>query len=215
MRTLLLLCFLLTASLGLTAQVDSMLRSITSLDLYYGNRAFFGNFYKQLNTTSKYHFSSPVQTIGLGISGNFLLTRGGNFYGHFIYNQILPQTIVIQDSLKGKLNGFVFSFAYGGAYQKAESNFALLFYLGFNTGRLKITGNPQLQEKNPFFAPKVGVQPKIRFGKMALSLIAEYDYDVSKPSWRRTLSAKGDQVTMAKFRQTGLTGHIGIGYVFD
>jgi hypothetical protein len=206
---------LLSITLSLAAQKDTTSdQTLSSFDIYYGVRPFFGDLYHQLNSTTNFSFSPPIRTIGIGTSGHFIMSRASDFYGHFVYNQILPEAIHIQDTIKAKITGFIFSFAYGGAVTTTSGVFAFYFYLGLNTGRLKITGDENLAQKNPFFAPKIGVQPKIKLGRIALTFIFEYDYDISKTSWRRTLFAKVDQVNIAPFRQTALTGQVGLGYLF-
>ena len=185
--------------------------TLSSFDIYYGCRPLFQNFYKQLNTINDLKFGKPLQTIGVGSSGHFLVNRGSDFYGHWIYNQILPQTIFIQDSIKGKLSGFVFSFAYGASI--ISKNFVFMFYSGFNTGRLRMFGNELIRQKNPFFSPKIGIQPKIKLGKIALTLIIESEYDISKPRWRRTSLANENKSNLDALKQSGITAQLGVGYL--
>jgi hypothetical protein len=188
---------------------------ISSLDVYYGYRPQIQNFYNQLSTLNNINFSKPLKMIGIGETGEFVISRNGKMTGHVIYDQIIPQVIYVQDTLKAKITGFVFSFAYGAAITTRSEKFALYYYSGFNTGRLRVYGNDLLKQKNPFFSPKVGIQPKIKMGKMALILILEYEYDLSRTTWRRTVSSKGNKTSLASFRQTGVTAQLGVGYVIE
>jgi hypothetical protein len=205
--------FIFLSNLYLTAQNKT--GAFSSFDLYYGYRPQFQNFYNQLNTVKDLNFGKPLQMVGIGLSGQFVVMRDGTFNGHFIYNQIIPQTIYVSDTLEAKVSGFVFSFAYGGAITTKSEKFALCYYLGFNTGRLRMYSNDVLKQKNPFFSPKIGIQPKAKIGKISLTLILDYEYDATNPNWRRTIFSNPNQSTLASLRQTGITGQLGIGYVMD
>lgn len=184
-------------------------------DFYYGYRSSFQSFYNQLNTTNNFKFNKPLQTLGIGMSGEFNISRADNFNGHFIYSQIIPQTIHIKDTIKCKITGFIFSFAYGRTLLTAKSGiFNLGFYLGFNTGRLRMYGNELVRQKNPFFSPKIGLQPKIKLGHIDFTFIFEYEYDISKSDWKRTLFSNNDKVSLNNLRQTGITAQVGIGYTY-
>lgn len=185
-----------------------------SFDVYYGYRSFSGNFYNQFSKITKPDLSLPLQVVGVGVSGRFIVTRGSNFNGHFTYSKVIPQRIKVQDTLSGKVGGFFVSFGYGTSLIRVPRVFDLDVYTGFNTGRIKITGNELLQQKNPFFSPKIGLQTKLTLCNIAISLRGEYEYDISKVNWRRTLVANENKVNLAGFRQTGITALLGIGYAF-
>ncbi len=206
--TLLVLFFISTF---LAAQKDTI-SSISSYDLYYGCRPSFQNFYNQLNTTNKFEFNNPLQMIGIGSSGRFPITRDGSMCGHIIFNQIIPQSIYINDTIKCKITGFNFSLSHGDAISNKSGFFTLFYYAGFNTGRLRLYGNHLARQKNVYFSPKIGLQPKITYKKFALSFIIECEYDITNPNWKHTLFSNGDQVKVNKIRQSGVTGQIGIGY---
>jgi hypothetical protein len=191
-------------------KIDSLVYDDFSYDVYYGHRSYFQNFYNQLNTTKNIQFNKPIQTIGFGTSGRIIDDKNGNFYGHLIFNQVIPQSIIINNNINCKITGFVFSAAFGGGptYKK----FSTYFYFGFNTGRLRMYGNELVRQKNAFFSPKIGLQPKIKFGKLALSLIFEYEYDVTNPNWKRTDFSNNNKINLTSFRQTGITAQLGVGY---
>lgn len=188
---------------------------ISSFDLYYGYRPQFQNFYNQLTTVNDFDFGKPLQMIGIGSSGNYVINMDGNFTGHLIYNQIIPRSIHVQDTLKGKLSGFIFSLAVGSAFTIKSEKFAFYYYVGLNTGRLRMYGNDLIKQKNAFVSPKIGIQPKIRIGKISLSLILDYAYDLSKSDWKKTLFSNGNKVQPASLRQTGFTGQFGIGRILE
>lgn len=187
--------------------------STTSFDLYFGYRPSFQSFYNQLNTTNKFALDSPLQIVGIGISGQFVVTRGDNFFGHFIYNQVMPKDITINDSIKCKITGFNFSYGYGDAITSETGLLSLYYYAGFNTGRLRTYGNELAKQKNVYFSPKIGLQPKIKIENIAISLIIECDYDITNPNWKHTIFSGRDQTKINKLRQSGITGLISVGYI--
>lgn len=199
---------LLTAwSFSLKAQ-DSTKVSNNFLDIYYGYRPFFQAFNGQLNTTDKIELSTPLQLLGIRGCEDIHVGNRMRFYQHFTYNQVIPQPVYIHDTLKGNITGCVWGMGYGGLLKSSVVD--LYYYLGFNTGRLRIYGNELIRQKNPFFSPKVGIQPRLKFGKIGITALIEYDYDISKTAWRRTLLANKDKVDIDRLRQTGITAQIGI-----
>jgi hypothetical protein len=183
MKTTTFVILMTFVTVFLTAQ-NNQKHGLNSFDFYYGYRVYSQEFYKQLNTINSIELNKPLQTVGIGTSGYFPVQRMGGFYGHFVYNQIIPQSIKIQDTLTGKISGYIFSFACGRTLIKSLRNFSLNYYIGFNTGRIRLYENPLIREKNYFFSPKVGIQPKIKIGKIGLTFIVEYEYDVTNPNWK-------------------------------
>ena len=210
--TVILVLFSNFSLFGQTTKKDTADIYINSFDVYYGYRSYFQNFYNQLNTTNNTQFNKPLQTIGIGYSGELESTREHKFFSHFLYSQIIPQTIHIKDTIKCKITGFVFSAAYGRALTTKSGVFNTFFYIGFNTGRLRMYDNELVRQKNPFFSPKLGLQPKVRLGHIIISFIVEYEYDISKSNWRRTLFSNNDKVSLNNLKQTGLTGLVAIGF---
>ena len=196
---------------SLVAQDSAKTVSDSYLDIYYGYRPLFQDFNRQLNTTETIELSTPLQLIGIRgceyIKFDWSRVR---VYQHFAYNQVIPQAIYIHDTLKGRLTGCVWGMGYGGLLKSKVIN--LYYYLGFNTGRRRINDKEQIRQKNPFFSPKVAIQPWFKFGKMAITAVMEYDYDISKTAWRRTLLANKDKVDIDRLRQTGITAQIGISF---
>ena len=199
-------------TINLNSQTDSK-HGLNSFDIYYGYRIYSQDFYKQLNTLSSIELNMPLKTIGVGTSGYFPVQRKGGFYGHFIYNQIIPQAIKIQDTLTGKISGYVFSFACGRTLIKTLKNFSLNYYLGFNTGRIRLYENELIRQKNYYFSPKIGIQPKIKVGRIALTVIVEYEYDITRPAWKKMAFRSADIVHANALRQSGLTAQIGLCYI--
>jgi hypothetical protein len=209
---ILVMIFLLVTNI-VFCQKNKSNRSIGSYELLYGTRLYTNSFYDQLNTFDNYSYGIPIQLVGIGYSGGFEVSRAYNFFGHWSYSQVVPQNIIINDSLSANVNGFLFSFSVFGWNLIPKSKiFNIHFNGGFNTGRLRLSKNEFLKQKNPFFSPKLTIQPKLAIGKVVLSIRADYEIDISSNSWRRTASAKGDKIPINTFNQSGATLFLSLGY---
>jgi hypothetical protein len=194
---------------------DTTKTTISSFDLYYGYKLFANNFQGRFNTLKNFKYNKPIQLIGGGFSGPVLISRSSpSYYMHSLFHLVIPQTIFLNDSIRCKVTGFVYSLAWGGYVNSKSGNLYTGFYLGFNTGRLRFYGNEIIRQKNPFFSPKIGVQQKVLIGKFTIGLILEAEYDISKTSWRRLTYTNKDKINIEQFRQTGVTILLGISYHF-
>ena len=206
-KTQLAIIFSLLISFGLHAQSDSS--SVTSsLDLIYGYRMFNGSFYDQLNTTNHFDYKLPVQLAGIAVSDNKYVNKNVEYYGHISYGQVIPQSIIIQN-ITCKINGFVLGVDYG--ISVGSKIFKVLIGTGFNTGRLKLSAKDQVDLKNPFFSPKICIQPKVAIKKFVISVMAEYDFDISNTKWYKISSKSVNTVGVANFKQTCFTPFFCIG----
>lgn len=200
-------------------------RDIPSIDLIYGfrtlNRPMFGpDVEKRYSTFSNFGWSSPLQFIGAGITllGDSLDTDGKYFIGNAQICGYLPQRINLSDSLTAKSKGFNFGLTLFGldAFPKSK-NVDLIFNLGFDAGRILLT-NPGMKQRNLYFAPKLSIQPKFKMGPVALSLCAEYGYDLTKDKWRKTWFGPGHQNNLTPYSNkmgglSGLSWFVTLGYV--
>lgn len=194
---------------------DTIQKNGTSFDLYFGYKIFTEKFQNKFNTYQQFNVNSPIQLIGFGESGPVWFNQNPRtFYAHMFFNMVVPQPVWINDTIKCKVTGFIYSLAWGGYFNSKSKNFYANFYLGFNTGRLRFYDNEIVRQKNPFFSPKVGIQPKLQIGKFCVNLLLEAEYDISKTSWRKMKSANNDKITIDKFKQTGATALLGISYKF-
>ncbi len=185
----------------------------TTLDVYYGNRIYINNIYSQLNTVERTSLSTPPSVVGFGVSGyDHIFPRSRRIRTLFNYYKVVPATVMIQDSLKTTLSGFVFGAAFGPSFSNLKKTVNLNIYLGFNTGRTTLINNEYISQKNPFFSPKISIQPKVIIKRFAISLIAEAEYDVSNPAWKAKRWNKKAAHPLSSFNQTCYTGIISIGY---
>jgi len=194
--------FSLLISFSIYAQTDSS-SATSSIDLIYGYRMFNQNFSNQFNTTTNLSYKNPVQLGGLQISDNKYVNKYLDYYGAISYRQVIPQNILVQN-ITSKVNGFVFGLDYGLSLG-VSNKFKVLVGIGFNTGRMKLHADNQIDLKNPFFSPKISIQPKLVIKKLVLSVRAEYDFDISKTDWRKRASSSTNTVILNNFKQSGFT----------
>ena len=195
-------------------QTDRDLRPI--YELHYGYKLFFDDFQNKFNTIERYKFDEPLQLIAIGLGGPTTISRlPGKYYMHILYNQVLPHAIQLNDSLPCKITGGIFSLAWGKYLVTKSENFYGNIYIGFNTGRIRFYGNEPARQKNPFFSPKVGIHPKLYEGKLSVGVLMEAEYDISKLNWRKTLAANSNKITIDRFKQTGFTALLSVGYHFS
>lgn len=184
-----------------------------TFDLYYGKRIYINNLYSQVNTVEHASLSTPPTVAGIGISGyDHYFGPSSHIRGLFNYYKVIPATVRIQDSLTSSLSGFVFGGAIGPAFSNLKKNLNLNIYLGFNTGRTTLINNEYISQKNPFFSPKISIQPKVIIKRFAISLIAEAEYDVSNPAWKAKHRNRKAEHPLSSFQQTCYTGIVSIGY---
>lgn len=184
-----------------------------TFDLYYGNRVYINNFYNQLNTIERASLSMPATVVGIGVSGyDHFFRRTSRMRAFGNYYKVVPTTVKIQDSLTTTLSGFVFGAAIGPSFSNLKKTLNLNIYLGFNTGRTTLINNEYISQKNPFFSPKISIQPKVIIKRFAISLIAEAEYDVSNPAWKAKRWNKKAAHPLSPFNQTCYTGIVSIGY---
>ncbi len=200
------------------APIDSIPYNVFSTDFIYGTRLYTDNFYNQLCTLENFRFNAPVQMAGFGYSGAIPVDgRYGSsyWYGHWSYQLVIPQKIIINDTISCNIKGYVLSLDIAGfdLFKRAKT-FHVIGSFGFNTGRLRLQGNEWARQKNPFFSPRVSLQPKLRIGNLFFSLRGDYEWDISSVNWRRTLFATKDKIALQRFKQSGATVLFCIGHRF-
>lgn len=188
--------------------------STISLDVVYGQKVFAKSFYRQLNTFDSLNFKSPLKFIGVGLSGHsFAVNARSSFAIIMYFNFIVPQPIKINDTISTKVKGFAYNLGWGKALLGPKRKLTLGFFVGFNTGYTK-SKSPELgKQVNPFFSPKIALQPRVCIKKITFSLILDCEYDITNPKWRSFKSSKQSE-SIKGFNQTGLSliGSIGWGF---
>ena len=179
---------------------------------------FGPDFGKKYSTFSDFKVSSPLQYVGIGASYS-AATWIINLTGNFQFCVYLPQRINLPDSSTAKSTGFNVGFTFLGIdLLKNTKNIDLQANFGFDAGQLLISG-AGINQRNKYFAPKLSLQPKIRIGRIALSVCAEYGYDITKDKWRKTLFGPGHQENLTPYSGkigglSGLSWFVTLGYVY-
>ncbi|MDI9341819.1 MAG: hypothetical protein QM534_14710 [Sediminibacterium sp.] len=183
-----------------------------SFDLYYGHSIANNNYYNQLNSTSSINFNRPIRQIGIGYSNLYLFFSGGaglcNQMGFYYY---INTPIHLNDTLTPHLSGYAYSFAFGKSFFKQSKYFILNTYIGFNTGRTVLRNVHNAAFKNPFFAPKLLIQPKIFTKRLCFSLLLHYCHDTSGKNWKLK-SGTDSGFRLERFDQSNYGVLAAIGY---
>ncbi|MBK8367184.1 MAG: hypothetical protein IPL10_07130 [Bacteroidetes bacterium] len=203
----------LLLTLNVKAQKDS---TRTVLSIFYGQKYLsHKTFEGKLNDVYKMKFGAPISYIGIGESGSIPINRSKlKRFGHIMYTQIIPQDVKVSDTITVKISGFNFALTYFG-FDVFPNNKHVDFFIssGFNTGRLRFFGNSFLNQKNPYFSPKISITPRILFGDFCFQMNIDYEVDVSKKNWRRTNFSNSDKINLPQTSNTGLNVLFGIGIV--
>ena len=226
MRKLFILCFFILYNFCLLAQKDSTgrYREYMVFEVNYGYKTLTNSFDHNFNTINNFTLGKPLQTIGVRVNVANIpnttedkKTTTKTFFGNYdlYYNQIIPQPVYVNGIYKCNITGFVLGYGAGFDFFKKLKALHLIANFGLNTGRLRLYGNELTRQKNPFFAPKFGLQPRVIIGKLSISLTAEIDYDISKPEWRRTYFANTNKVNINTLLQTGFSTFFSVGYLIE
>lgn len=196
-------------------KIDSLINlplrySYLTLDIYYGFKSYRNSFYNQLNNINNVNLNSPITILGFGVSNyDFAYNPRGQVVFHMSLYMYQKSSITISDTNSSKIKGFSYNFGIGKIFATHNRRFSFPIYLGFKTGRLKLNLADGSNPVNPFFSPKLTIQPKIMLTrKLSLSLVIDFEYDVSKTLWKKSNS--GSYLT--NYNQSGLAGLISIGY---
>lgn len=198
------------------AQIAGMTK-LNTFDIGYGQKVLQKDFYGQLSHYGNVQIFQPLSYIGFGGYSGFSRNKKSFYSGHLFYQQVIPQSITIADTINGKITGFDFAATLVGRDLLAKSErFDFLVGFGFNTGRLRMYKNELIRQKNPYFAPKISITPRARLGNIVLSLNIDYAFDIGRPGWRGTLFANDNKINVANLRQSGFHGFLSIGkYIGD
>lgn len=130
---------------------------------------------------TKYHV-----TAGTGGGGTLFLARPRcGFIGHVSGNFVLPIKSK-SDSLESKLWAWRLGAGIGVDFLSRKKNMDLNLTIGANWGyyHLSITKDSKEKFYNPYFAPKVSLDYRIVVWKIAIGIHSEYQFDVSKSTWK-------------------------------
>lgn len=194
--------------------INSRDGDLASLEIIYGNHFYKSPVNNQFNSLKSFNLYQPVQSVGLSFTNVYIINRERKQTMHISYSQIIPQTVFINDTLKSKINGYVFSInLVSFDITKNSKSMSTPFGLGFNTGRLKLQSDSYKPQKNPFFAPAFFLNPRFLIGKVVLGVRFDYQFDISRKGWRSVINTKKDLSFPVKdFNQTGLIVNLSLGW---
>jgi hypothetical protein len=161
-----------------------------------------------------YEAFQPVQSVGLQIS-TFEPSEGQFRLGNMVsYSQIIPQEVMINDTLNGTINGFNFGMTMLQYNLTPKAKWSIIAVgFGFNTGRMRMKNKEYRSQKNPYWAPALFFNPQFLIKRFAIGLSASYQFDVSRRGWRTlNISNKELDFELNEFRQTGLMANVSIGW---
>ncbi len=177
---------------------------------FYGSKLLLhAPFNKQVNSIKSFTFNRAISYAGVCLSYPASMNAWSDNEPYIYYAQVLPQQIAVNDSVHAGLSGFQVGVGYYGLNViPFRRRFQLYIMLGFNTGRLKLSGSNDFLQKNGFFSPKITVMPDLWITKwLRLSLLLDYEYDVSKKGWK-TVKKHDAQAAIGNLSQTGFSGGI-------
>jgi len=195
----------------------------STVDIFYGNQFFTNNFYNQLNSLSAVDLNKPTKVFSIGVMEH-LSTKSKNkdrLYSKLRFSAIQTNRVSINDTLNFDLNsyGFTYGFAYDIIGKRSDKTKKKLFYclvdIGFGTGLTVLGNNNKYNQRNPYFSPKIGIQPSVRIKKIMISLVFEYMYDVSNGKWKKMRWGNKDIAPIDNFKQTNLLGQFCLSYCLN
>lgn len=188
-----------------------------TFDLIYGQKVLRkGGFDEQLNSFQNPRLFKPLMYAGIGITGGFVTNSDYDFQGHLHYTQVIPQSIRINDTTYANLTGFNFAGTVAGfdVFKKTWA-FDLFLSAGFNTGRLLLYGKNFSNQKNAYFSPKISMTPRLNIGRISFQMNVDYELDLTKKKWRKTLLASPSKEHLPNTSMTGLSVFLMLGYVIE
>lgn len=201
-----LLALALFATFRLSAQ-NASYRTHDALDALYGVKALSHRTLNgKLNSFDNFKFGKPLQQLGIGMSGPWAIGRMYSSGAYFSFSLFVPQHLQVNDSIPGLISGFNFGWSLT-VYDFLErtQRWNLFVLAGFNTGGIRLSGNGYINQKNPYFAPKLVLNPRVALGRFSLSLIAEYDVDISNKNWKSKWTSRHEKIPLSKTSISGLT----------
>lgn len=149
----------------------------------------------KMKTSFDSTFSNYLGCLGASITGSGLVMRKFAMDTHLdiVFYHSRPMVIEINDSSRYHIRGFQIGLDGCKDLFPKHNSIDLLIGLGFNTGRLVFANwdltiedkfNKKNKYTNPFFAPKLTIEPRIiLFKYMSISIRAELQLDVTNQRW--------------------------------
>lgn len=184
-----------------------------AIEINAGYRLTQNGFYNQINSLNNFNANKPMFIIGIGISDNFARNRG-YIFRKVTFNQIIPQNIIVNDTINTTIRGFIINAGAGFDLIRKSKAFHIYLGLGVNAGRIKLYQKDYINKVIPIITPKLTLQPTYFFNQFYVNLNIEYDYDFINSKWGNIGNNHFNDVTVKNLNYTSLTTTLGIGYLF-
>lgn len=182
-------------------------------ELFAGKKLVHQTFYAQTNTFNAFDAARPLNLLGLGVNGHFVMTRGHDWFGHANLLMLLPQTISINNTEQAYLYGYSVALSlYGFNLLNEKKRNELVISAGLNAGNTCLGGHQQLRQKNAFIGPMASSYIKIYIRNFSIAFNLQYDYDITNPNWKKSWFVKTEQMQINKWRQSGLSAFLCFGF---
>jgi hypothetical protein len=185
-----------------------------AIEISAGYRMTQNDFYGQLNSLNNFSTSRPMFLVGITISDHFARNAGSAFR-KVTFNQIIPQSITINDTINTEIRGFIFSAGAGSNLFRKSKTFHLYLGLGVNAGRIKLYKKDYINKLIPIITPKLIIKPTFFFNRFYVDLNIEYDYDFINSKWKNIGDNQYNDISINKINYTSLTTTFGIGCFFS
>lgn len=182
-----------------------------SIGLSYSNKFYDNSFYRQLPSRNNVAPFAAPHWIGVQVVECWPHGVRGQMVSLVTMEQMLPYRIIINDSIKARMTGFNLGIPLFGMDLLKSKNVDFLIVGGVNVGRVNLGGDNRVRAKNPFISPKLLVAPRICLGKIVISGMVEYSYDVSGKQWKNRMFGAKHTSAIQPFNQNGFTLGVGAG----
>jgi len=178
--------------------------------------------FSQMNNSFEPTYGSRIESrfTCVGITYKGTLQAGSQWTSDALFSiqYYIPKNYLFSDSLSFTLSGYQIGTTCCKDIFSQAQHFDLLAGIGFSIGRLALSRQDDIfasasgKYTNPFFSPKVIVEPRVLFGPISLAFRSEYLFDVSKNDWRRKNEALP---LIGKAAATGFSAQIVLGFRLD
>ena len=151
--------------------------------------------FSQMNNSFESAYGSRIESrfTCVGITYKGTLQAGSQWTSDALFSiqYYIPKIFLFSDSLSFTLSGYQIGAACCKDIFSQAQHFDLLAGAGFSVGRLALNRQDDTYASasgkytNPFFSPKVIVEPRVLFGTISLAFRSEYLFDISKYNWHR------------------------------
>lgn len=214
----LLLCAFLLIGFFVSAQDSTRSeKSASSFDVLVGQKILLNEaLNRNVGDFQNARFGQPMMYIGIGMTSVLMINRKYSFPAQLAFSHLVPLPIELNDSISGRISGFNISVPLAGYdpfhYSKTVD---MLFETGFNTGRVRLFGDAQLEQVNAYFSPFVSFSPRIVLGKIAVRWKVMFEFDVTRSTWRNVWFSNSPKVDLGPMRSSGFSSFVSVGWTWD